>query len=102
MNTYEMECCAMSFERLRESELFRTPAGWHENPDELGSGFCAQHKTKNELPPGVNDLRDDCEIRSTVCYAAVFMSKFTCPKDGAWRRSLFLYNSSFHCMHNNV
>jgi len=56
MNTYEMECCAMSFERLRESELFRDGYAGHENPDELRSGFCAQHKTKNELPPGASDL----------------------------------------------
>jgi len=56
MNAYETEGRAMSFERLREQELFRTPAGWHENPCELESGFCAQHKTENELPPGPNDL----------------------------------------------
>jgi len=31
----------MRFERLREQELSRTPAGWHGNPCELRSGFCA-------------------------------------------------------------
>jgi len=46
----------MRFERPRESELSRTFAEWHGNPDELGSGFCAKHKTEIELPPGANDL----------------------------------------------
>jgi hypothetical protein len=46
----------MRFERLREQELFRTPAGWHGNPCELGSGFRAEHETESELPPEANDL----------------------------------------------
>ena len=47
----------MRFERLREQELFRTPAGWHENPCELGSGFCAKHKTETELPTEASRTR---------------------------------------------
>ena len=41
MHADEMEDCAMRFERLTDSELFRTPAGWHENPEAVRSGFCA-------------------------------------------------------------
>jgi len=41
----------MSFERLREQELFRTPEGWHENPCELRSGIraCANPKANCRL-----------------------------------------------------
>jgi hypothetical protein len=59
----------MRFERLREQELFRPPAGWHENPCELRSGFCAKHKTETELPPGATDLQDDRGARFIDCYA---------------------------------
>jgi len=67
-----MEDCAMRFERLTDSELFRTFAEWHENPEAVRSGFCAKRKTEIELPPGANDLRDDRAIWFTACYTPVF------------------------------
>jgi len=36
----------MSLERLTDSELFRTFAEWHENPEAVRSGFCACAKPK--------------------------------------------------------
>lgn len=59
----------MRFERLTDSELSRTPEGWHGNPEAVRSGFCAKHKTDIELPPGANDLQDDRGVGFTVCYA---------------------------------
>ncbi len=54
-------------ERPREQEFFRTPAGWHENPCELGSGIRAKRESEAELPPRANDLQDDRGISTNGC-----------------------------------
>jgi len=46
LHEYETEDRAMSLERLRSSELFRTHEVWHENPEDIRSGFCACAKPK--------------------------------------------------------
>jgi len=58
----------MKFERLTDPGPKGGEAAFSvaETPEQLGAAF-VYSRIRIELPPGANDLRDDCVIGLTVC-----------------------------------